>query len=87
MIQPWPAQHSEYVADCRIFRVRKDSVASPRTGQTHDMFVLEHPNWVNIVPLTTRNEVVLVRQWRHGTRTMRTVSATSSHSPPLIRTR
>lgn len=28
--------------------------------------MLEAPDWVNIVPLTRRHEVVMVRQFRHG---------------------
>lgn len=70
MIQPWQVTHSETQLDCRIFRVRKDVTINPRTGQPHDMYVLEHPTWVNVVPLTPRDEVILVEQWRHGTRTV-----------------
>ena len=32
------------------------------------MYVLEQPNWVNVIPLTADDQVVLVEQWRHGTR-------------------
>lgn len=67
---PWPVDHSEVLADCRIFRVRKDTVRNPRNGSAHDMFVLEQPNWVNIIPLTPDDQVVLVEQWRHGTRSV-----------------
>ena len=70
VITPWPRESSEYLADCRIFKVRKDRVTDPRTGAGHEMFVLEHPNWVNILPLTNDDQIVLVRQWRQGTRTV-----------------
>ena len=56
--------------DCRIFKVRQDVTVNPRTGQSHDMFVLEQPNWVNVIPLTPDDQVVMVEQWRHGTRTV-----------------
>jgi ADP-ribose pyrophosphatase len=68
--QPWRVQSSNPLVDCRIFKVRKDVVVNPRTGQPHDMFVLEQPNWVNIIPLTTDEQVVMVEQWRHGTRSV-----------------
>jgi ADP-ribose pyrophosphatase len=68
--QPWQIQSSEIVADCRIFKVRKDVTVNPRTGQPHNMFVLEQPNWVNVIPLTPDEQVVLVEQWRHGTRSV-----------------
>jgi ADP-ribose pyrophosphatase len=68
--QPWRIQSSEVVADCRIFKVRKDVTVSPRTGVSHDIFVLEQPNWVNIIPLTPDEQVIMVEQWRHGTRSV-----------------
>ena len=70
MIQPWKVTRSEMLLDGRIFKVRKDVVVNPRTGQPHDMFVLEQPNWVNVIPLTPDERVVMVEQWRHGTRSV-----------------
>jgi ADP-ribose pyrophosphatase len=69
-IQPWKVEHSEEIADCRIFKVRKDTTVNPRTGQPHDMYVLEQPNWVNVIPLTPGEQVVMIEQWRHGTRSV-----------------
>jgi 8-oxo-dGTP pyrophosphatase MutT (NUDIX family) len=70
VIKPWQVTHSEPQLDCRVFKVRKDVTVNPRNGQTHEMFVLENPNWMNIIPLTPDNQVVMVRQWRHGTRSV-----------------
>ena len=70
MIRPWEIKSSRRVLDCRIFQVRHDVTVNPRTGQPHDMYVLEQPNWVNVIPLTPDNHVVMVDQWRHGTRTI-----------------
>jgi ADP-ribose pyrophosphatase len=72
MIQPWPRKSSEQQLDCRIFKVRKDVVVNPRNGSPHDMFVLDLDNWVNVIPLTPGEEVVLIQQWRHGTRSVHT---------------
>jgi 8-oxo-dGTP pyrophosphatase MutT (NUDIX family) len=68
--QPWRVQSSEKLADCRIYSVRKDVVVNLRTGQSHEMFVLEQPNWVNVIPLTADEQVIMVEQWRHGTRSV-----------------
>ena len=70
VVQPWQITSSEQVVDCRIFKVRKDVTINPRTGRQHDMFVVESPNWVNIIPLTHDDQVVMVEQWRHGTRSI-----------------
>jgi len=70
VIQPWEIKSSQRVLDCRIFQVRHDVTVNPRTGQPHDMYVLEQPNWVNVIPLTSDDHVIMVEQWRHGTRTV-----------------
>jgi 8-oxo-dGTP pyrophosphatase MutT (NUDIX family) len=64
--QPWKTLASKPVADYRIFRLRSDRCVSPRTGEAHDFVVLEGPDWVNVVALTSTAEVVLIRQYRFG---------------------
>ncbi|MCM3876227.1 MAG: NUDIX hydrolase [Thermoanaerobaculia bacterium] len=64
----WPLVSRETLGTFKIFSVRRESLLSPRTGRPHPFYVLECPDWVNVIPLTDRNEVVLVRQFRAGTR-------------------
>jgi 8-oxo-dGTP pyrophosphatase MutT (NUDIX family) len=63
----WTRVHSEAIADCRVFQVRRDLSRSPRDGVEHDFYCIEAPDWINVVPLTAQNEVVLIEQYRHGT--------------------
>ena len=65
-IRPWQRLESETVYTCRVFSLRRDRSRSPRTGRDHDFFVLDAGDWVNIVPITPDDRVVLVRQYRHG---------------------
>ncbi|MCC6231639.1 MAG: NUDIX hydrolase [Verrucomicrobiales bacterium] len=67
MIQPWPLLRSEPLGDFRVFKLRRDWRRSPRTGREHDFFVMNAPDWVNVIALTTGGQVVLVEQFRHGT--------------------
>ncbi len=67
MIKRWEKIGSEYLGDFRIFRIRDDSSRSPRTGIVHSFFVLESPDWVNVIPLTAEGNVVMIHQFRHGT--------------------
>ena len=62
----WRRLSSEIVADCRIFQVRRDVSVSPHKGSEHDFFVLESSDWINIIPLTANEEVVMIEQYRHG---------------------
>jgi len=43
---------------------------SPESGSAHDFFVLDAPDWVNVIPLTPDEKVVCVRQYRAGTDTV-----------------
>lgn len=63
----WRRERSEQVADCRVFRVRRDFSADPRDGRAHDFYVVEAPDWINVIPLTKEGEVVFIEQYRHGT--------------------
>jgi ADP-ribose pyrophosphatase len=64
----WDVVSSEVREKLRIFGLRIDRAVSPRTGAAHDFYVLESRNWVNVIPITSEQEVVLIRQYRHGTR-------------------
>jgi 8-oxo-dGTP pyrophosphatase MutT (NUDIX family) len=64
----WEVVASEELQDCAVFRVRRDHARSPRTGQIHAFYGIEADGWVNVVPVTNSGEVVMVRQYRHGTR-------------------
>jgi 8-oxo-dGTP pyrophosphatase MutT (NUDIX family) len=66
--EPWTILSSNLDKSYRVFNLRTDHARSPRTGESHDFFVMESSSWVNIIPLTAKNEVVMVRQYRHGTR-------------------
>ncbi len=67
-VLPWEPLDEITVADCRVFSVKKVQRRSPRTGRSHDFFVLHGEDWVNVIPLAPDGRVILVRQYRHGTR-------------------
>jgi 8-oxo-dGTP pyrophosphatase MutT (NUDIX family) len=70
VIKPWERKGSRPIGDFRIFRLRADAVVSPRTGATHEMYVIETVNWVNVIALTPDHELVMVEQYRHGSDTI-----------------
>lgn len=63
----WPLLASEVLYAFPIYRLRRDSRRSPRTGNVHTFLVLDVTDWVNVVPVTPEGNVVLIRQFRHGT--------------------
>lgn len=70
MIKPWPKLDTTPLGDFKVFRLRKDLKRSPRTGQTHEFFVLDSVDWVNVIALTADGQIVLVEQFRHGSETV-----------------
>jgi ADP-ribose diphosphatase len=69
-IQPWPRIGTKEIGDFRIFKIRSDLCRSPRTGATHDFFVLESVDWVNVIAVTSARQLVMVEQFRHGSDTV-----------------
>lgn len=67
-IPSWKVLRSDYVADCRVFKIRRDHSTDPRSGNEHDVFVIDAPDWVNVIPLTVDDQVVMIEQYRHGTK-------------------
>lgn len=67
MPEKWKLQKSTPLNDYRIFSTRKKSSVSPKDGAVHDFYVVDAPDWVNVIAVTTSDEIVLIRQFRHGT--------------------
>jgi ADP-ribose pyrophosphatase len=66
IIKPWPLVSSRLDRSFRIFNLRMNRSVSPRTGEEHDFIVLESFPGVYVLARTDREEVVLIRQYRHG---------------------
>ena len=67
MIRDWPIINRELIGDFRLFSLNKKKVRSPRTGEVREVQTLHFPDWVLVLALTPKEEVVMVRQYRHGT--------------------
>jgi 8-oxo-dGTP pyrophosphatase MutT (NUDIX family) len=70
MLKPWQKVESKPIGDFRIFKVRSEICINPRTGKEHDFYVLDSVNWVNIVAVTTDQQLIMVEQYRPGSDTI-----------------
>lgn len=64
----WEVLEKSRIADCRVFSVhemRSQNVARHADKQ-YSFYVLDCPNWVNIIPVTPEGNVILIEQFRHG---------------------
>jgi 8-oxo-dGTP pyrophosphatase MutT (NUDIX family) len=66
-IETWEIIKSNEIADCRVFKVRQDQSRNLTSGQEANFFVIENPDWINIIAVTEKNAVVLIEQYRQGT--------------------
>jgi 8-oxo-dGTP pyrophosphatase MutT (NUDIX family) len=65
--QRWQRLRSEPHATTRIFDVVRAIYQHPHREKAQDFFVINAPDWVNVVALTPEHHLVLVRQFRYGT--------------------
>ncbi|MCX8156970.1 MAG: NUDIX hydrolase [Verrucomicrobiae bacterium] len=70
MIQPWPVQHSKFLGNFRVFNLHAETKTSPLDGREHEFIVLQCPDWVNVVAVTPDDQILLVEQFRHGSKTI-----------------
>jgi len=62
----WEIIDESLHADCRIYKVYKRHCKHPGNGKEGDFFVIKSPDWVHAIPLTSDDELVLVKQFRFG---------------------
>jgi len=68
LFRHWSVTSSRTILANRVLKVRQDTCVDPASGGALEYFVLELADWVNVVPVTSARELVMVRQYRHATR-------------------
>lgn len=66
----WKRIESEMLADCRVFRVRRDRCERETDNKEGEFFVIESPDFTNIIAVTPEDEIVVIEQYRHGAEEM-----------------
>ncbi|MEJ5301675.1 MAG: NUDIX hydrolase [Thermodesulforhabdaceae bacterium] len=67
-IKPWRVVSTKSEKKLGLFRLRIDEVVMPTTGRLYSVYALDFAPWANIIAITPNDEVVMVRQYRHGIR-------------------
>ena len=68
--RPWRVVADDHLQHCKIFDVHRAMMECPNTGDSHPFYRIESPAWVNVVALTESDELVMVRQFRQGARSL-----------------
>lgn len=65
-IKKWQTLASRYLIRRPWLTARVDTVQLPDGRVNPEHYVLEYPDWVNVIALTTSGEMVMIRQYRHA---------------------
>ena len=66
-IDRWRRIRSRLLHDCRVFLLNEVEFERNSLETPDPFYVVEAPEWINVIPLLADNRVVMVRQYRFGT--------------------
>ena len=67
MIRNWEILNRKTLHDFKLMQIEGKEVCSPRTGKPMNVMAIHFPAWVVVLALTAAQEVIMVKQYRHGT--------------------
>ena len=67
-IKEWKVLESEYLVRRPWLTARRDRLELPDGRIIPEYYVLEYPDWVNVVAITKDGQFVMERQYRHAAR-------------------
>lgn len=67
MKENWERLNSIEKFKDRLLSIKHDRYYFKKKNNEKDYTVIHTNDWVNIIPLTKKNEIILIRQYRHGT--------------------
>lgn len=62
----WKVLDREYIIKRPWLTARRDKVELPDGRVIDEYYVLEYPDWVNVIAITKDGEFVMEKQYRHG---------------------
>lgn len=67
-IEPWLVSHQNKEYETPIFNLFKRSMylEDETESLSGNFYVLEAPEWINVIPVTPDDEIVVVEQYRYG---------------------
>ena len=65
-MEKWTLLDSEYIIQRPWATLRVDKLQLPDGRIKEEYYVLEYPTWVNMVAFTEDDQILFVRQYRHG---------------------
>ncbi|HSO08727.1 MAG TPA: hypothetical protein VLR45_01955, partial [Desulfoprunum sp.] len=64
----WEVYPDRVLVETPIMTVKVGPVLCTRSGRRREFYHFDCPDWVNIVAVTPEREIVLIRQFRYGSK-------------------
>jgi ADP-ribose pyrophosphatase len=65
-MKPWRRTKTERIHSCRVFDLDRIRYQPPDGGEGNWYYVIDAPDWINVIPVTDDGDVLMVRQFRFG---------------------
>lgn len=65
-LEKWTTLESEELFKTPFFRLRRENCELPDKRIMSRYYILDFPDWVHIVPITSDNRLLLLKQYRHA---------------------
>lgn len=65
-MEKWKLLDSKYIVKRPWATLRVDKLQMPNGHIKEEYYVLEYPTWVNMIGFTTDQQILFVKQYRHG---------------------
>jgi ADP-ribose pyrophosphatase len=62
----WQIKSSKHIVKDKWISLRSDECIMPNGKTIEPYYVLEYSDWINVVPITKNNEIIMIKQYRHG---------------------
>jgi ADP-ribose pyrophosphatase len=66
-MKKWKILGQETVCDFKLFKFYRRDLLNTHKNSEHHFYVMETPDWINVIPVTPEGKIVLIRQYRAGT--------------------
>lgn len=65
-IEPWITTKEELKYTTNIFKLLSRNMKLESEDKEAEFSIIDAPEWMNVIPITPENEIVLVEQYRYG---------------------
>jgi 8-oxo-dGTP pyrophosphatase MutT (NUDIX family) len=62
----WLSLSMEEVYKSTVFSLQKERSRCLRTGAENDFYYFKCVNWINVIAVTEKSELMMIKQYRHG---------------------